>query len=136
VTLIPLRERRDDILPLAHHFLAEYDTAFHKRIRGFAPDAERQLRSDMWPGNVRELKNLIERLVLLGTSERIEVSDLPRPFAAKGAAAPAVGADDLQTLENLERSYILRVVERVGNKSEAARILGISRQTLRRKIGA
>ena len=64
------------------------------------------------------------------------MSDLPRPFAAKGAAAPAVGADELQTLENLERSYILRVVDRVGNKSEAARILGISRQTLRRKIGA
>ena len=136
VTLVPLRERREDILPLARHFLAEYDAAFHKRIRGFAPDAERQLSSDTWPGNVRELKNLIERLVLLGTSERIEVSDLPRPFAAKGAAAPAVGADELQTLENLERSYILRVVDRVGNKSEAARILGISRQTLRRKIGA
>src|SRR5436309_1094097 len=133
VTLTPLRERRDDILPLARHFLAEYDAAFHKRIRGFAPDAERQLRGDTWPGNVRELKNLIERLVLLGTSERIEVSDLPRPFAAKGAAAPAAGADDLQTLQTLERSYILRVVDRVGNKSEAARILGISRQTLRRK---
>jgi transcriptional regulator with PAS, ATPase and Fis domain len=85
---------------------------------------------------VRELKNLIERLVLLGTSELIEASDLPRPSAATGAAAPAAGDDDLQTLEDLERSYILRVVERVGNKSKAARILGISRQTLRRKVGA
>ena len=135
VTLLPLRERRDDILPLARHFLAEYDAAFHKRIRGFTPDAERQLRSDRWPGNVRELKNLIERLVLLGTSERIEASDLPRPFAPSAPAASPVGADELQTLEDLERSYIRRVVDQVGNKSQAARILGISRQTLRRKVG-
>ncbi|HEY2944674.1 MAG TPA: sigma-54 dependent transcriptional regulator [Vicinamibacteria bacterium] len=136
VTLLPLRERRDDILPLARHFIAEYDAAFHKRIRGFAADAERQLRSAPWPGNVRELKNLIERLVLLGTSERIEASDLPRPFAPATAAASDGEANELQTLEDLERSYIRRVVERVGNKSQAARILGISRQTLRRKVGS
>src|SRR3989441_723840 len=133
VTLVPLRERREDILPLARHFLAEYDAAFHKRIRGFAPDAERQLSSDTWPGNVRELKNLIERLVLLGTSERIEVSDLPRPFAAKGAAAPAAGADDLQTLEKLERGYIPRVVGRGGEKGAGARLPGLSRAAPRRQ---
>src|SRR2546428_7682113 len=97
VTLLPLRERRDDILPLARHFLAEYDAAFHKRIRGFAPDAERQLRSDMWPGNVPELKNLIDRLVLLGESERIEGSELPRPLAVQGPAASAGGPGGLQS---------------------------------------
>ena len=85
---------------------------------------------------MRELKNLIERLVLLGTSERIEASDLPRPFATAAPAPAVVNTDELQTLDDLERSYILRVVERVGNKSKAARILGISRQTLRRKVGA
>jgi DNA-binding NtrC family response regulator len=135
VTLLPLRERRDDILPLARHFLAEYDAAFHKSIRAFAPEAERQLYGYAWPGNVRELKNLIERLVLLGAAERIEAGDLPRPFAA-AASPPPTGSEELQTLDQLERSYILRVVERVGNKSKAARILGISRQTLRRKVGA
>jgi DNA-binding NtrC family response regulator len=135
VTLLPLRERRDDILPLARHFLAEYDAAFHKSIRAFAPEAERQLYGYAWPGNVRELKNLIERLVLLGAAERIEAGDLPRPFAA-AASPPPTGSEELQTLEEFERSYILRVVERVGNKSKAARILGISRQTLRRKVGA
>ena len=93
------------------------------------------MRSAPWPGNVRELKNLIERLVLLGTSETVEASDLPRPFAASVPAALAA-TDELQTLDDLERSYILRVVERVGNKSKAARILGISRQTLRRKVGS
>jgi transcriptional regulator with PAS, ATPase and Fis domain len=135
VTLVPLRERPDDILPLARHFLAEYDAAFHKTIHGFAPNAERQLEAYAWPGNVRELKNLMERLVLLGTSDRIEAADLPRPFSSPAPVAlPAT--EELQTLDDLERSYILRVMERVGNKSKAARILGISRQTLRRKVGA
>jgi DNA-binding NtrC family response regulator len=135
VMLLPLRERRDDILPLARHFLAEFDAAFHKPIRGFAPDAEVRLQGYPWPGNVRELRNLIERLVLLGSSERIEVADLPPPFSGP-ASAPATSVEELQTLDDVERSYILRVVERVGNKSKAARILGISRQTLRRKVGA
>jgi DNA-binding NtrC family response regulator len=135
VMLLPLRERRDDILPLARHFLAEFDAAFHKPIRGFAPDAELRLQGYPWPGNVRELRNLIERLVLLGSSERIEVADLPPPFSGP-ASAPATSVEQLQTLDDVERSYILRVVERVGNKSKAARILGISRQTLRRKVGA
>ena len=84
---------------------------------------------------MRELKNLIERLVLLGSSERIEAADLPPPFGVS-APAPLPSVDELQTLDDLERSYILRVMERVGNKSKAARILGISRQTLRRKVGA
>jgi len=135
VMLLPLRERRDDILPLARHFLAEFDAAFHKPIRGFAPDAEVRLQGYPWPGNVRELRNLIERLVLLGSSERIEVADLPPPFSGP-ASAPATSVEELRTLDDVERSYILRVVERVGNKSKAARILGISRQTLRRKVGA
>jgi len=136
IALLPLRERREDILPLARQFLAEYDAAFHKAIHSFAPAAERLLVGYAWPGNVRELKNLIERLVLLGTSERIEAADLPTPFSVPAAAAPDGKDEDLQTLDALERSYILRVVERVGNKSKAARILGISRQTLRRKVGA
>jgi DNA-binding NtrC family response regulator len=136
IALLPLRERREDILPLARQFLAEYDAAFHKSIHSFAPAAERLLVGYAWPGNVRELKNLIERLVLLGTSERIEVADLPTPFSVPAAPAPDGKDEELQTLDALERSYILRVVERVGNKSKAARILGISRQTLRRKVGA
>jgi len=136
IGLLPLRERREDIMPLARQFLAEYDAAFHKSIHGFAPAAERLLVGYAWPGNVRELKNLIERLVLLGTSERIEAADLPTPFSVPAAAALAGKDEELQTLDALERSYILRVVERVGNKSKAARILGISRQTLRRKVGA
>jgi two-component system, NtrC family, response regulator AtoC len=136
IALLPLRERREDILPLARQFLAEYDAAFHKSIHSFAPAAERLLVGYAWPGNVRELKNLIERLVLLGTSDRIEATDLPTPFSVPAAAAPDGKDEELQTLDALERSYILRVVERVGNKSKAARILGISRQTLRRKVGA
>jgi DNA-binding NtrC family response regulator len=132
----PLRDRAAEIVPLAELFARTTAAEQGRPPPVFAEDAKEELTAYTWPGNVRELKNLIERLVLLGTKERIEASDLPRPFAAAGAPAPAAGADELQTLEMLERSYILRVVERVGNKSEAARVLGISRQTLRRKMGA
>ena len=89
-----------------------------------------------WPGNVRELKNLIERLVILAGSDRIEVGNLPPPVGGRVADPAALpGPDGLQTLEEVERAYILEVIERLeGNKSRAAQVLGISRQTLRRKV--
>src|SRR5213593_3170262 len=73
----PLRERRDDIMPLARHFVLDANTRFHKSIKGFTPDAERLMASYQWPGNVRELRNLIERLVILGSSDAIEPQHLP-----------------------------------------------------------
>jgi DNA-binding NtrC family response regulator len=137
LTLPPLRERKEDVIPLARHFLAECNAAFHKAIRALSPDAEALLASYHWPGNVRELKNLIERLVILAASDRIEVGDLPPPFGGRSTAAAAtpMAADALQTLEQVERAYILQVIDRLeGNKSRAAQVLGISRQTLRRKV--
>src|SRR5437879_11730474 len=68
----PLRERRDDIVALARHFVMDANTRFHKSIKGFTPEAERLMMGYQWPGNVRELRNLIERLVILGSSELIE----------------------------------------------------------------
>ena len=136
VTLPPLRDRGEDVVPLARHFLAECNAAFHKSIRFLSPDAEALLASYDWPGNVRELKNLIERVVILAVSDRIEVADLPPPVGGRrpnlaGFSAP----DGLVTLEEVERAYILQVIERLeGNKSRAAQVLGISRQTLRRKV--
>jgi DNA-binding NtrC family response regulator len=136
LTLPPLRERGEDVLPLARHFLAECNGAFHKAIRAISPEAEGLLTTYHWPGNVRELKNLIERLVILAGSERIEVSDLPPPIGGRAPGqAGATGPDGLKTLEEVERAYILQVIERLeGNKSKAAQVLGISRQTLRRKV--
>jgi two-component system, NtrC family, response regulator AtoC len=134
ITLPPLRARPEDILPLARHFLAESNAAFHRNVKGFRPAAEQTLLAHDWPGNVRELKNLIERVVILHASDWIDAADLPLP-----ARAPALRANGdttgLSTLEDMERRYIQQVVQQVeGNKSKAARILGISRQTLRRKV--
>jgi DNA-binding NtrC family response regulator len=131
LTIPPLRERPEDIPPLARHFLIDSNAAFHRKVCGFRPAAEQALLAYDWPGNVRELKNLIERVVILHAAEWIEAQDLPLPAGpeAPGSEGP------LQTLDDMERRYILRVVELLdGNKSRAAKVLGISRQTLRRKV--
>ncbi len=132
----PLRERRDDIIPLAHHFLRESALRSHKSIKGFTPDAERMMLAYSWPGNVRELRNLIERLVILGASEHIESQHLPVQFAAQAVTVPPQeAAQELRTLAEVERAYINQVMQRVeANKSKAAKVLGISRQTLRKKL--
>jgi DNA-binding NtrC family response regulator len=136
LTLPPLRDRREDVAPLARHFLTECNAAFHKSIKSMSAETEALLASYHWPGNVRELKNLIERLVILATADRIEVGDLPPPIGGRTAStAAAPGPDGLRTLEEVERAYILQVIDRLeGNKSRAAQVLGISRQTLRRKV--
>jgi DNA-binding NtrC family response regulator len=133
----PLRERRDDIMPLARHFVVDANTRFHKSIKGFAPEAERLMLGYQWPGNVRELRNLIERLVILGSSDLIEPQHLPVQFANQ-VRQPVVtepSGDEPKTLAEVERAYIAQIMQRVeSNKSKAAKILGISRQTLRKKL--
>jgi two-component system response regulator HydG len=90
-----------------------------------------------WPGNVRELKNLVERMIILSTGESIDPHNLPPQFSQVSEGRPA---DDgttptARTLAAVERAYILKVMQQVkGNKSEAAKILGITRQTLRKKL--
>src|SRR6266850_1909630 len=133
----PLRERRDDIMPLARHFVVDANTRFHKSIKGFTPEAERLMVGYQWPGNVRELRNLIERLVILGSSELIEPQHLPVQFATqvRQTVVPESSTDEPRTLAEVERAYIGQIMQRVeSNKSKAAKILGISRQTLRKKL--
>jgi two-component system, NtrC family, response regulator AtoC len=138
VTIPPLRSRKEDLLPLARHFLAELNTTFHKSIRGFVPETEKLLMGYGWPGNVRELKNLIERLVILSMSDWIQPQHLPPPFVTVGSdetAVPVTATAAMGTLADMERAYILQAVQRAkGNKSLAAKTLGISRQTLRKKL--
>jgi DNA-binding NtrC family response regulator len=136
LTIPPLRERKDDILPLARHFLLESNMMFHKAIKGLAAETERLLLAYPWPGNVRELKNLVERLVILGSSELIEAQHLPPPLATPADGFPlSQAAQEMRSLAEIERTYIAQVMERVGgNKKKAAEILGISRQTLRKKL--
>jgi DNA-binding NtrC family response regulator len=136
LTIPPLRERREDILPLARHFLGEANSTFHKAVKRLATEAESLLLAYGWPGNVRELKNLIERLVILSIGDTIEADQLPVPFAgASDAPLPEELSREPRTLDAIERAYILKILRQVnGNKSEAAKILGITRQTLRKKL--
>src|SRR5437879_4772200 len=137
ILIPPLRERRDDIVALARHFPMAADPRFHKSIKGFTPEAERLMTGYQWPGNVREVRNLIERLVILGSAELIEPQHLPVQFATqiRQPVAAELSTDEPRTLAQGERAYIAQIMQRVeSNKSKAAKILGISRQTLRKKL--
>jgi DNA-binding NtrC family response regulator len=136
ITIPPLRERTEDILPLARHFLTEANRTFHKTVHRFAPETEVLLLGHAWQGNVRELKNLVERMVILSTGESIDAHNLPPQFSQAMEGRPAEEATPTsRTLAAIERSYIVKVMQQVkGNKSEAAKILGITRQTLRKKL--
>ncbi len=132
--LPPLRERREDIPLLAQFFLTRFAEINRKAIRGFTPQAmDRLLRYD-WPGNVRELMNAVERGVVLSRSEYLDETDLPLLTADEGSAGrmPAPGE---ASLGEMERATILKTLEAAeGNKSEAARRLGITRRTLHQKL--
>jgi len=131
----PLRERRDDILPLARAALAEVSRRTGKRVIGLAPDAAAVLLRWSWPGNVRELANALERAVVLCEGDRIEVSDLPEEISQQGR--PAEGAAGVRTLEAVEREHVLATLASVGgNRARAAEVLGIGEATLYRRLKA
>src|SRR5262249_19508140 len=136
ITIPPLRERTEDILPLARHFLAEANRTFHKTVHRFAPETEVLLLGHAWPGNVRELRNLVERMVILSTGESIDAHNLPAQFSQLPDGRPAEDTSPVsRTLAAIEHSYIVKVRQQVkGNKTEAAKILGTTRQTLRKKL--
>ena len=141
IDLPSLRLRGDDILLLARHFMKEFARKFAKDFTDIAPDAQQVLLNYPWPGNVRELRNLIERVVLLEEGERIDADQLPAEMLGQrstpgGAVATAVrDVLGMPTLAQIEAEHISEVLKRTsGNKSRAARILGISRQGLIEKI--
>jgi two-component system response regulator HydG len=138
VAMPPLRARAGDVLPLAQHFLLQFAGKTRKAVRGIAQPAAERLATYSWPGNVRELQNCIERAVTLARFEEITFDDLPEKIRDYKPSYLVVGGDDpseLAPLEEIERRYILRVLDAVhGNKSVAARILGIERKTLYRKL--
>jgi two-component system response regulator HydG len=138
VQLPPLRARESDVLLLAQHFLTQHAERAGKRLVGISPAAAERLVSYDWPGNVRELQNCIERAVALARYEEITVDDLPEKIRAYRRSHVLVASDDpaeLVPLEEVERRYVLRVMEAVrGNKTLAARVLGLGRKTLYRKL--
>ncbi len=133
IQIPPLRERRQDILPLARHFLARY----HPGSPGFAPEAVRLMEAYAWPGNVRELENAMEYAGVLAGEERIAPEHLPRSVTAGSQDPLASLAVDLPSQAELVRRYTELVLRHTGgNKSQAARILGIGNNTLWRRLKA
>ncbi len=135
IFLAPLRERREDILPLARGFLAQRNTEAARQL-GLSPETEQLLMSHSWPGNVRELENAIERAFVLARGDFIAPEDLllePNQESAPAGPAAAIGGT-LQ--EHLDKAAVARItaalVEAAGNRAEAARLLGIDRSTLYR----
>jgi DNA-binding NtrC family response regulator len=129
----PLRDRRDDILPLARAFLTDVARRLGRRVTGFTPRAANQLARHDWPGNVRELENAVERAVVLATGARVDVADLPEEVVS--ALPVPVVSGRIRPLEDIERDYILAVVGACGgNKARAAERLGIGTATLFRKL--
>ena len=146
IHLAPLRERPEDILPLARHFLARFGSEMRRGIRALHPEAQTCLTRYSWPGNVRELRNVLERAMILAGGEMLHVEHLPAEIGAKqveplptpgppaqaaGVTLPAAGV----SLEEVERDLVRQALEATeGNQVRAARLLGISRDALRNRM--
>ena len=137
----PLRNRREDVPLLAQHFLKDFASRNHKDIKGFTPQAMDHLIRYDWPGNVRELMNAVERAVVLSLSDYLAQKDFPiitgsdQRHTQETANMHPVQTNGATPLEEVEKATILRTIEATGgNKSEAARRLGITRKTLHKKL--
>ncbi|NIV71635.1 AAA domain-containing protein [Candidatus Saccharibacteria bacterium] len=134
--LPPLRERKEDIAMLAHHFLKQMNEKYDKKIKGFKPNTIAALESYPWPGNIRELEHAIERAVVLGESDRLSQKDFPF------LESPAVVNNELfkprylqDALNEFKREYISQILQQTGgNQKQAAEILNIQRTYLNRLI--
>jgi two-component system nitrogen regulation response regulator NtrX len=133
-----LRDRPEDIPPLADHFMAEFATEYGRRLKAFDPGATAVLQSYAWPGNVRELRNVIERLMIMVPGEAISAADLgfldvPHQTPARTAPAERLTLHDAR--DQFERDLILRTLaEQQGNMSRTADVLGVERSNLYRKM--
>lgn len=130
IPIPPLRKRRDDIIPLVHHFLAQANARFGLASRSIEPSSLDALREYSWPGNVRELKQVVERAALLSQEDSLRI-----PLPVGRSSSPFSIPEDSLPLEAIEELHIQRVLEAChGNRTETARILGIDRSTLQAKL--
>jgi len=138
VELPPLRARGADVILLATHYLQHFAAQSQKDVRSLDAEAAEKLSAYAWPGNVRELANCMERAVALTRNESIGVADLPekiRSYRTSHVLVAATDPTELVPMEEVEKRYILRVLEAVGgNKTLAAQVLGLDRKTLYRKL--
>jgi DNA-binding NtrC family response regulator len=141
ILLPPLRKRTEDIPLIANHFIAQFNKEFKKQIKKISPDVTKLFQSYSWPGNVRELRNVIERAILLEAEDELLPEHLPPEVQLGEPPSNGTNAGDALdglypiSMKEIEKLLINKaLLETGGNKSKAARILGISRQTLREKI--
>ena len=142
ISIPALRDHPEDILPLAVFFVQHYNRKFHRQIEGISPEAERLLLAHTWPGNVRELRNAIERAMILEESAILKPASLPLSVSSPASdgepARSRLGyplPDEGISLEESERNLIGRALEKTsGNQTQAARLLSITRDTLRYKM--
>ena len=137
--LPPLRERREDILPLAYHFIARFNSEMGREVREIHPQAQSCLTAHAWPGNVRELRNVLERALILANGPMLHVEHLPTevgaPDPAPDRAAPMALPAEGVRLEEVERDLVRQALGATGgNQVRAARLLGISRDALRTRM--
>jgi DNA-binding NtrC family response regulator len=133
LTIAPLRDRRDDILPLTEHFIEKYSNKNNKPIQGITAEAKDLLLNHSWPGNVRELENLIERAIVLAPDDVIDLKDID-PFITRRSQSAEGGFDNLN-LEHIEKLAIVEALKRTdGSLVKAAEMLGIHRNSIRLKI--
>jgi DNA-binding NtrC family response regulator len=129
----PLRERNDDLSKLIDYFLKHYAAKHGRKVQRVAPEARSVLKAYDYPGNARELANIIERAVIVANGKQLEVRDLPSGLSA--AVSAQQQREQPRSLAELEASYISEMLTATGgNKTECARILGISRKNLYEKI--
>ena len=132
----PLRERHEDIVPLVDHFLGRASEKHSRPLLGVSSAAMKRLVSYAWPGNVREVSNLLERGGALSENDTLLPEDLDFPDAPRVKGVLHEGINNPVSLEELQRSYVKRILDsQGGNKAAAARILQINRRTLYRKLG-
>jgi DNA-binding NtrC family response regulator len=131
ITIPPLREREEDILPLFRHYIKVYNHVYHKEVSHISREAERYLLNHQWGGNARELKNTVKSIIPFKTTDTIELDDLSTAIVG-GTQNPK---DKLVTLDEYENDYILKVLKITAfNISRAAEILGVTRARVYRKI--
>jgi len=140
IFLPPLRERKEDILPLANHFIENYNREFNKHVKGISGMAEKMLVDYHWPGNIRELKNVIERAIILGNEETLLLEHLPLEIIAKGASsAPPITSIKLPPegfdIEEVEKELIRQALETTEwNQSKAAKKLNLGIDAFRYRM--
>ena len=132
ITVPPLRDRREDILPLAHYFLERFAPKVGRTLHGFSPAARRRLEQYDWPGNAREVRNVVERAAILERGDEIGVRHLNVPDAD---APSTTDEGEILSLDEMEYRSIVRAVRACdGNQSAAAKLLGVSRDQLRYRV--